>query len=138
VQALQNIPITWSFAVCGLDIVGPFKQVPEGFTHLLMAVDMFSKWSEARPVAKIRSEEVVEFFTDIIYRFRIPNSIITDNDTLFTGKKFLKFYDDNKICMDWTVVAHPRNNGQAERANDMILQGLKPWIFRRLEKFRER
>jgi hypothetical protein len=89
-------------------------------------------------VAKIRSEEVVEFFTDIIYRFRIPNSIITDNDTVFTGKKFLKFCDDNKICMDWAVVAHPRNNGQAERANDMILRGLKPWIFRRLEKFRER
>jgi hypothetical protein len=29
-------------------------------------------------------------------------------------------------------------NGQVERANDMILQGLKPRIFKRLEKFRAR
>jgi hypothetical protein len=29
---------------------------------------------------------VVSFFTDIIYRFGIPNTIITDNGTQFTGK----------------------------------------------------
>ncbi|XP_066396369.1 uncharacterized protein [Miscanthus floridulus] len=32
-------------------------------------------------------------------------------------------------------MAHPRTNGQVERANDMILQGLKPRIFNRLNKF---
>jgi hypothetical protein len=29
------------------------------------------------------------FFTDIIYRFGVPNSIITDNGSQFTGRKFL-------------------------------------------------
>jgi hypothetical protein len=36
--------------------------------------------------------------------------------------------------MDWAAVAHPQTNGQVERANDMILQGLKPRIFDRLNK----
>jgi ribonuclease HI len=80
-QALQTIPITWPFAVWNLDMVGPLRQAPGGFTHLLMAVDKFSKWIEARPIVNVRSEEAVSFFTDIIYRFSIPNTIITDNGT---------------------------------------------------------
>jgi hypothetical protein len=78
-------------------MVGPLRQVPGGFTHFLMAVDKFSKWIEARPIVNVHSEEVVLFFTDIMYRFGIPNTIITDNSTQFTGKKFLNFYDDNNI-----------------------------------------
>jgi ribonuclease HI len=45
-QALQTIPITWSFAVWGLDLVGPLQKAPGGFTHLLVAIDKFSKWIE--------------------------------------------------------------------------------------------
>jgi transposase InsO family protein len=119
-------------------MVGPLRKAPEGFTHLLIAVDKFSKWIEAQPIVNVRSEEAVSFSTDIIYRFGIPNTIITDNRTQFTGKKFLNFCDDNNICVDWSAIAHPKTNGQVERANDMILQGLKPRIFKRLEKFRAR
>jgi transposase InsO family protein len=93
------------------------------------------KWIEARPIINICFEEAVSFFTDIIYHFGIPNTIITDNDTQFTGKKFLNFCDDNQICVDWSAVAHPKTNGQVERANGVILQGLKPRIFKRLDKF---
>jgi hypothetical protein len=78
-------------------MVGPLRQAPGGFTHFLVAVNNFSKWIEARPIVKVRSEEAVSFFTDIIYRFDIPTTIITDNDTQFTGKKFLNFCDDNHI-----------------------------------------
>jgi hypothetical protein len=134
---LQTIPITWPFVVWNFDMVGPLRQAPRGFTHLLVAVDKFSKWIEARPIVSVRSEEVVSFFTDIIYHFGIPNTIITDNGTQFTGKKFLNFCDDNHIRVDWSVVAHPKTNGQVERANGMI-QGLKPRIFKRLDKFRAR
>jgi transposase InsO family protein len=80
----------------------------------------------------------VSFFTDIIHRFGVPNSIITDNGTQFTGKKFLEFCDEFHIRVDWAAVAHPRANGQVERANGMILQGLKPRIFSRLSNFGRR
>jgi hypothetical protein len=76
----------------------------------------------------------VSFFTDIMHRFVVPNSIITDNDSQFTDRKFLEFCDKHHICVDWAAAAHPQTNGQVERANDMILQGLKPRIFDRLNK----
>jgi transposase InsO family protein len=103
-----------------------------------VAVDKFSKWIEAQHIVNVRSEEAVSFFTDIIYCFGIPNTIITDNGTQFTGKKFLNFCDDNHIRVDWSAIAHPKTNGQVERANDMILQGLKPRIFKQFDKFQAR
>jgi transposase InsO family protein len=80
----------------------------------------------------------VVFFTNIIHHFRIPNSIITDNGTQFTGKKFLDFCADHHIRVDWAAVAHPMTNGQVERANGMVLQGLKPRIYNDLNKFGKR
>jgi transposase InsO family protein len=105
-HALQTIPVTWSFAVWRLDIVGPLRKALEGYTHLLVAVDKLSKWIEAHPITNLRAEQAVSFFTDIINRFGVPNSIITDNGSQFTGKKFLEFCNDHHICMDWAAVTH--------------------------------
>jgi hypothetical protein len=121
----------WQFLVWGLDLVGPLKRAPRGYTHLLIAVDKFTKWIEAQPIFMIKSEQAMEFFLDIIRRFGVPNSIIMDNGTQF-------FYDDYHIHIDWAVVAHPHTNGQVELANCMVLQDLKPRILNRLNKFGER
>jgi hypothetical protein len=51
------------------------------------------------------------FFGDIIHRFGVPNSIITDYGTQFMGKKILRFYDEYHIRVNWATVAHPRTNG---------------------------
>jgi hypothetical protein len=107
VEALQMIPITCPFAVWGLDLVRPLKRALGGYTHLLVTIDKFMKWIEAWPITKIRSEEAVKFITDIIHRFEVPNSIIMDNGTQFTRKKFFTFCDDNNIGVDWAIVAHP-------------------------------
>jgi transposase InsO family protein len=100
----------------------------------LVAIDKFSKWVEVRPITNLRAEQAVTFFTDIVHRFGVPNSIITDNGSQFTGRKFLEFCDKFHIRVDWATVAHPQTNGQVERANGMILHGLKPRIFDQLNK----
>jgi transposase InsO family protein len=133
-HVLQTIPITWPFAVWGLDIIGPLRKAPGGYTHLLVAIDKFSKWVEVRPITNLRAEQAVTFFTDIVYRFGVPNSIITDNGSQFAGRKFLEFCDKFHIRVDWASVAHPQTNNQVERANGMILQCLKPRIFDQLNK----
>ena len=52
---------------------------------MLVAIDKFTKWIEAKPITMIDSKEAVKFFLDIIYRFGVPNSIITGNKTNFTA-----------------------------------------------------
>ena len=55
-QALQTIPITWPFAVWGLDMVGPLQKAPRGYTHMLVAINKFSKWIEASSINQIKSK----------------------------------------------------------------------------------
>ena len=58
-QELRMIPITWPFAVWGLDMVGSFKRSKDKKTHLLVAVDKLTKWVEAEPVSKCDAATVV-------------------------------------------------------------------------------
>jgi IS30 family transposase len=113
----------------GLDAVGPFRTAPDSYKHILVAVDKFTKWSQVRPVAKVTSEEAVKFIGDIKHRLGVPNRIITDLGKSFTGSVFWDFCQDNLIDIYYSSVAHPRCNGQVERANGMVLQDLKDRIY---------
>jgi hypothetical protein len=52
-HALQTIPVTWPLAVWGMDIVRPMRKAPEGYTHVLVAVDKFSKWIELHTITNV-------------------------------------------------------------------------------------
>ena len=80
-SALKTIPIAWPFTVWGLDMVGPFKTVRGGMTHLLVAMDKFTKWIEVKPIKKLNGTTFVTFVSDITIRYGILHSIITDNGT---------------------------------------------------------
>ena len=65
----------------------------------------------------------------------MPNRIITDLGTSFTGSEFWDYCQESCIDVYYASVAHPRCNGQVERANGLILQGLKARIFDPIEKY---
>jgi transposase InsO family protein len=77
----------------------------------------------------------VEFIKETMYRFGVPNNIITDNGTQFTVREFKEFCADSGIKTNYALMSHPQSNNQVERSNDMILQGPKPRIFDRLKSY---
>lgn len=87
-QALQVITLSWTFAVWGLDIVGPFPRSRGGYRFLYVAIDKFTKWIEAEPVRAETAEAVCKFFWGILCHFGVPNRIITDNGSQFTSGSF--------------------------------------------------
>jgi transposase InsO family protein len=125
-SALNMIPLTWPFAVWGLDMVGKFKTAPSGFTHLLVSVDKFTRWVEAKPIKKLDGATATKILRELIYHYGYPHNIITDNSTNFAKGAMAEFCKDNGIRLDLASVAHPQSNGQEERANQSILHGLKP------------
>jgi transposase InsO family protein len=81
----------------GLDILGSFPRAVGGFWYLYIAVDKFTKWPEATPIVKINKQSVVKFIKSIIYRFGVPNKIITNNGSQFTSRVFQEYCEDLNI-----------------------------------------
>ncbi|XP_025801471.1 uncharacterized protein K02A2.6-like [Panicum hallii] len=76
-------------------------------------------------MVNITKELAITFLKSIVCRFGVPNRIITDNGTQFKSQHFQEYCEDISIQLCFASVAHPRSNGQAERANAEILRGLK-------------
>ena len=110
-------------------MIGPFKPALGGFRYVYVAVDEFSKWIEYKLLVSATAKKVVELFEDIIHRFGLSNSIITDLETTFIGHHLWDFYEDRCISVKYVSVAHPRANGQVKWANDMILDALKKRLY---------
>jgi hypothetical protein len=61
---------------------------PGDYRHILVTVDNFNKWMEVRPITIVTSKEAAKFMEDITHRFGVPNRIVTDLGTTFTGSDF--------------------------------------------------
>jgi transposase InsO family protein len=131
---LRTIPIAWLFAQWGLGQVGPSPKSSQGsHTYLLVTIDKFSKWIEAVLVTNQEATMAVKFFESIIYRYGVPNNIITDNGTNFTAGEFQQFAKEFGIKIKYASVAYPKSNGQVEKANGLVCGGLKKRLLRPLK-----
>jgi hypothetical protein len=119
------IPPSWTFAVWGVDILGPFPRAVGGYRFLFVAIDKFTKWPKATPMVNITQGAAVAFLKSIVCRFGVSSHIIMDNGTQFTSRLFQEYCEGIGTQLCFASVAHPRSNGQVERANVEILRGLK-------------
>jgi hypothetical protein len=101
---------------------------------MLVAVNKFTKWVEAAPVITQNSIAVINFIKSIVFRFGVPHSIITDNGTNFTSKEFKSYCKGLGIKLKFASVAHPKINGQVEKANGLVCNGIKKRLLAPLEK----
>jgi transposase InsO family protein len=76
----------------------------------------------------------VDETTTIVFHFGVPHNIITDNGTNFTSKKFKNYCESLGIKLKFASVAHPKTNGQVEKANGLICNGIKKRLLAPLEK----
>jgi hypothetical protein len=132
---LQPIPLSWPFAQWGLDMVGKLhKSWPGGHVYMLVEVDKFTKWVEAAPVTTQDSTTTINFIKSIVFRFGVPHSIITDIETNFTSKEFKSYCESMGIKLKFASVVHLITNGQVEKANDLICNGINKRLLVPLEK----
>jgi hypothetical protein len=50
---LTQIQPTWPLQRWGMDLVGPLSPAQENLKYVVVAVEYFSKWIEAKPLATI-------------------------------------------------------------------------------------
>ncbi|KAL0295989.1 UNVERIFIED_CONTAM: hypothetical protein Sradi_6651000 [Sesamum radiatum] len=80
VKPLNATLSPYLFSQWGMDIVVPFSITNGQRKFLIVAIDYFTKWVEAEPLARITEGEVMKFiWKHIIYRFGLPREIISDS-----------------------------------------------------------
>jgi hypothetical protein len=77
---------------------------------------------------------VEAFLKSIVCRFGVPSRIIMDNGIQFTSRLFQEYCEGIGTRLCFASVAHPRSNGQVDRANAEILRGLKTRTYDCLKK----
>ena len=108
----------------------PLKGEPIRKKYLLVMVDKFTKWIEAKPVKTAESGPVIDFISGVVHRYGVPHSIITDNGSNFIADEVKTWCDNMGIKLIYASVYHPQTNGQVEQANDLIMSGIKCRLVR--------
>ena len=97
---------------------------------IIVAVDYFTKWAEAEPLATITEQKVHNFvWRSIICRFRIPRSLVSADGKQFDNPKFRDFCVELGIKNYYSSPAHPQSNGQTE----VTIRTLKASLKTKLE-----
>jgi hypothetical protein len=126
----QLIQPTWPLQRWGLDLLGPLPPAQGNLRYVVVAVEYFSKWIEAKPLATITLATVKKFFwQNIVCRFGVPKAITVDNGTQFDAETFKDFCDQIGTKIHFASVRHPESNRLVERANGIIMTGIMKLIF---------
>jgi transposase InsO family protein len=130
------IPPSWSFAVWGVDILGPFPRAVGRYRYLFVAIDKFTKWPEggSHPCGQHHLERCCRLPQIDRLQIRGPKSYHYRQQTQFTSRIFQEYCEGISTQLCFAYVAHPRSNGQVERANSKILRGLKTCTYDCLKK----
>ena len=115
-------------------MVGPLKGGSHKKKYLLVMVDKFTKWIEAKSVKMAEAEPVIDFISSVVHRYGVPHSIVTDNGSNFTADEVKTWCVNLGIKLDYASVYHRQTNGQVERANGLIMSSIKPWLVRSLKE----
>ncbi|GJS70354.1 reverse transcriptase domain-containing protein [Tanacetum coccineum] len=105
--------------------------VNSGQRSVILAIDYFTKWVEAKPLVKITGKEIIRFVMDnIICRYGLPRVIVTDNGAQLVSDPFKSWCTRFEIQQMNTAVAHPQANGLVERANRSLMERIKTRLGR--------
>ncbi|GJS56233.1 reverse transcriptase domain-containing protein [Tanacetum coccineum] len=111
---------------CRINIAGPFLEGPGKVKFLIVAMDYFTKWIEAKAVATITGNQVKKFVWDnIVCRFGLPGEIISDNSKQFSDNLFRDWCEKLNITQCFALVKYPQSNGLVKRANRSFGEGIK-------------
>ncbi|XP_058216876.1 uncharacterized protein LOC131327758 [Rhododendron vialii] len=128
-EPLHVTTCSWPFAAWGIDVIGPIKPSSSaGNKYIKAATDYFSKWAEAIALKETKSGNVSDFIrTHIIYRFGVPDSIITDNGQPFRSGPLYKLYSKYNIKINHSSRYHAPANSLAE-ARQKLGQTKNGWF----------
>ncbi|XP_074336887.1 uncharacterized protein LOC141674059 [Apium graveolens] len=100
----------WPFAIWGIDLIRELSNAKGGVKYAVVAVDYFTKWEEAEPLAIITAKKLKEFvYRAIVCRYDIRYKLISDNGKQFDSKEMREFCEQLGIQKSFHAVSHTQS-----------------------------
>jgi len=94
-EELRSIYSLWPFHTWGIDILEPFPLAIRQMKYLVVAIEYFTKWIEAEPMAQITAHKITHFvWRSIVCHFGLPKRFVSDNGTQFASQQ------QGKLCSE--------------------------------------
>ena len=108
-----------------VDKVGPLP-TSNGFTHILTAIDVFSRYLFAVPLRKPDKPSFVNALLSVIAKHAyVPTHILTDKGSVFTAELFQKITKAIGIEISHATIKHAQTIGMVERSHAKLEKILK-------------
>ena len=104
-----------------VDYTGPLP----GNKMILVIIDAHSKWIDAHITGTATSSATIEKMRISFSTYGLPDTVMSDNGTCFTSKEFEAFMEQNGVKHITVAPYHPSSNGLAEKAVNIVKDGLK-------------
>jgi hypothetical protein len=79
-EELKNIHVCELIHKIFMDTIGPLLETKSRNKYIMVAIDHYSKWCEAKDVANHCVKTTTRFLEDdVICRYRVPKFVLTDN-----------------------------------------------------------
>ena len=122
---LYPIKVKEPFYQIGIDIVGPLPQTEKGNKYIVVAIDYFTKWPEAKALKEASAKEVSTFiFEDIICRHGCPQKILSDRGSHFNNQLIKDLTQKFEIRHNFSTLYHSKTNRLVERFNKTLCEAL--------------
>ena len=128
-EGVGNVPVIGEpFAQWSADILGPLPRTDSGNVYILIVSDLFTKWVEAFCIPDQKATTVADCFVELISRFGVPKSILTDQGTNFESALVKRICEMLGITKLRCTAAHPQTDGQTERFNRTLCDSLTHYV----------
>ena len=108
-----------------VDIVGPLP-ASNGYTHILTAIDVFSRYLFVVPLRKPDTPSVVNALLSVFAKHAyVPTHILTDKGSVFTAELFQQLTKAIGIEISHATVKHAQTIGMVERSHAKLKKILK-------------
>src|ERR1700741_369143 len=120
-EELIPLKIGQPFSRIGIDIKGPLPITKNNNRYIIVAMDYFTKWPEAKAISNMKAVTVAEFiYKEIICRHGVPEEILSDRSTSFINQVIKELCDKFQMKHRLTSAYRPQTNGMIERFNRTI------------------
>jgi hypothetical protein len=126
---LKPIVVTRPWELIGIDVIGKLPKSSSGNLYIILAIDYFTKWAEARAIRANDAASAAKFvFESIVCRFGTPEAIVTDQGSNFEAKLFQNLCELMGVKKLRSTSYHHETVGLVERLVRTLKEILRCYI----------